>query len=349
MKISIIIPAYNVEKYIGNCLDSIFNQKVEKGELEVIVINDGSRDGTESIIRQYKSEHPNLVYYSQENQGQSVARNAGLKIATGNYVWYVDSDDAITEDSIQTVFSYIEKYPNADFLTFDNIYYDYQSGERHYSRSWGGRKVKGTPYDKKYSGKEASEVFRSVVPWYHVFKTDFLISNNLYFIPGLIHEDNEFTLRIFFFAKEVRFIPFAHYIYTGMRPGSITAESVSYSLKSAEDKIKTIEVWKAFERKNAKTKEQKKFINKAVNHTYRSLILFGSRIFENSDVYILFQKNRKEWRQGYIDSFKNSFSLISFSWVELVRFFITLYFPKCYKYTEARTYKRLLRRANLFL
>ena len=108
MKLSIVIPAYNVEQYIGRCLDSIFNQQIETDLLEVIVVNDGSKDGTEGIIKLYASHHPNLIYISQENQGQSVARNNGFKNATGYLVWYVDSDDATTENSIQTIFTNFE-------------------------------------------------------------------------------------------------------------------------------------------------------------------------------------------------------------------------------------------------
>ena len=140
MKLSIVIPAYNVEQYIGNCLDSIFNQQIETDMLEVIVVNDGSKDGTEDIIKQYASQHPNLIYISQENQGQSVARNTGLKRATGDLIWYVDSDDATTENSIQTIFSYFKKYPHADFLTFNWINLYVPDGSKRFSKSWGEKK-----------------------------------------------------------------------------------------------------------------------------------------------------------------------------------------------------------------
>ena len=141
MKLSIVIPAYNVEQYIGRCLDSIFNQQIETDMLEVIVVNDGSKDRTEDIIKQYASQHPNLIYISQENQGQSVARNTGLKRATGDLIWYVDSDDATTENSIQTIFSYFEKYPNADFLTFDRIHYNLSDGTKNIAKVGEGKRL----------------------------------------------------------------------------------------------------------------------------------------------------------------------------------------------------------------
>lgn len=343
MKLSIIIPAYNVEQYIGNCLESIFSQQIEICQLEVFVVNDGSVDDTEIIIKEYADKHPNLIYIRQKNQGQSVARNEGLKRATGDYIWYVDSDDKTTDNSIQTIFSYIEKYPHADFLTFDSIYHNLIDEDIHYSKSWGGHKAKNPPYEKAFNGYEANEILKASVPWYHVFKRSFLISNNLYFTPGLLHEDDELRMRLFFFAKEVRYIPFAHYIYSGMRPGSLTAENYTFTLKSALSSIKTIEAWKEFEKKYVKTNEQKHVVNKSMSLKYQSLMLLSTRKNE-PDLYSLYQENRKEWKQGYKMAFRKSLSVKTFSWVELIRHLITLYCPQYIKYTEIRTLKRILKK-----
>lgn len=343
MKLSIIIPAYNVEKYIGNCLESIFNQQIEINQLEVFVVNDGSVDDTERIIKEYADKHPNLIYIRQKNQGQSVARNEGLKRATGDYIWYVDSDDKTTDNSIQTIFSYIEKYPHADLLTFDNIYHNLMDGDIHYSKSWGGHKAKNPPYEKAFNGYEANVILKASVPWYHIFKRDFLISHNLYFIPGLLHEDDELRMRLFFFAKEVRYIPFAHYVYSGMRPGSLTAENYTFTLKSALSSIKTIEAWKIFEKEYVKTNEQKHVVNKSMSLKYQSLMLLSTRKNE-PDLYSLYQENRKEWKQGYKMAFRKSLSVKTFSWVELIRYLITLYCPQYIKYTEIKTLKRILKK-----
>ena len=342
MKLSIIIPAYNVEQYIGDCLESIFSQHIENGQLEVFVINDGSVDNTENIVKDYTNKHPNLIYIRQKNQGQSVARNVGLKRATGDYIWYVDSDDKTTDNSIQTIFSYMEKYPNADFLTFDNIYNCLLDGDVHYSKSWGGHKAKNPPYEKAFNGYEANEILKASVPWYHVFKRSFLISNNLYFTPGLLHEDDELRMRLFFFAKEVRYIPFAHYIYSGMRPGSLTAENYTFTLKSAESCMKTIEAWMDFEKKYVKTNFQRNVVNKSINLKYQSLMLLTTRKNEQ-DLYALYQEHHNEWKRGYKESFRKSLSFKTFSWIELIRYFVTFYCPQYLKYTEARTLKRLLK------
>lgn len=327
MKLSIVIPAYNVEQYIGDCLDSIFNQQIGTDMLEVIVINDGSIDKTEDIIKNYAAQHPNLIYIYQENQGQSVARNTGLKRATGDLIWYVDSDDATTENSIKTIFSYFEKYPNADFLTFDRIHYNLEDGTKKYCKSWGGRKAKNNTYEKALGGKTASSILVASVPWFHIFKRKYLIDHNLFFSPGLLHEDDELQMRLYFYAKEVRYIPFAHYIYSAMRPGSLTTVNHTFTMKSAESSIKTIKIWKKFELENVKTKEQKRFVNSFIKSKYQSLVLLANRK-DDTDLYSLYLNNKKKWRKGYVNSYKKSISFGSFTLIGFIRVLVSLYFPQ---------------------
>lgn len=342
MKLSIVIPAYNVEQYIGNCLDSIFNQQIEKDLLEVIVVNDGSKDGTEDIIKKYANKHSNLIYIFQENQGQSVARNVGLKKATGDLIWYVDSDDATTENSIQTIFSFFEKYPHADFLTFDRIHYNMANGTKSYCKSWGGRKSSKDTYEKLLNGFKANEVLVASVPWFHVFKRDFLIHNNLFFTPKLLNEDDELRMRLFFFTKEVRYIPFAHYIYSAMRPGSLTTVNHTFTMKSAESSIKTIENWKKFEKDYVKTKEQRQYVNSFIKSKYQSLVLLAARK-QNKDLFNLYQEHKQEWRKGYKESFKKSVSFKNFSIIDYTKYLIALYCPQYFKYTKLSALKQLLK------
>ena len=110
-KLSIIIPVYKVEKYIARCLDSIFNQKVDDSLIEVIVVNDGTPDNSMQIVNSYVAMHRNLTIINQENQGLSVARNVGLAKATGDYVWFVDSDDWLVEDAFSILFGYMKDNP----------------------------------------------------------------------------------------------------------------------------------------------------------------------------------------------------------------------------------------------
>jgi glycosyltransferase involved in cell wall biosynthesis len=336
MKLSIIIPAYNVEQYIGNCLDSIFNQVVDNNLLEVIVVNDGSKDRTEDIIKQYAAQHSNLIYNYQDNQGQSVARDVGLKKATGDLIWYVDSDDRTTENSIQTIFSYFEKYPHADFLTFDRIHNDLSEGTKKYCKSWGGRKTPKDIYEKPLNGFEANKYLVASVPWFHVFKRNYLIQNKLFFTPKLLNEDDELRMRLFFFAKEVRYIPFAHYIYSAMRPGSLTTVNQTFTMKSAESSIKSIETWENFKKEYAKTEEQKKYIDSFITNKYQSLVLLSAKD-KDSDLYHLYVENKKKWRSCYKKTHHNS---NHFSVISVIRYLLVLYYPKLYKYTMPSEMKK---------
>ena len=94
--ISIIVPVYNTEKYIERCLDSIMKQ--DYPNFEVILVNDGSTDESGIIIQKYKEKYKNISYIKQENKGVGAARNAGIKVAKGDYISFVDSDDLIMED-----------------------------------------------------------------------------------------------------------------------------------------------------------------------------------------------------------------------------------------------------------
>ena len=331
MKLSIVIPAYNVEQYVGRCLDSIFNQQIETDMLEVIVVNDGSKDRTEDIIKNYAAQYPNLIYISQENQGQSVARNTGLKRATGDLVWYVDSDDATTENSIKTIFYYFEKYPNADFLTFDRIHYNLEDGTKKYCKSWGGRKAPENTYEKPLDGKMANKYLVASVPWFHVFKRLFLINNNLFFTPNLINEDDEICMRLFFFAKEVRYIPFAHYIYTAMRPGSLTTADYSKTTRKKIESMKIVSLWEKFEKNYAKSKKDHQYINASIHYKYAAMLLTNYNVKEFQGI---FKQYKKVWKKKLTYTYFKSTTISNFSLAKLIRFICALWFPSLYKYTK---------------
>lgn len=115
--ISVIVPAYNAEKYLKACLESLVNQT--KKDIEIIAINDGSKDNTLEILNEYKNKNPNLIkVISQENQGLSVTRNVGIKNSTGKYVMFVDSDDEIYSELLEKLWNKIQEY-SFDVVAFD--------------------------------------------------------------------------------------------------------------------------------------------------------------------------------------------------------------------------------------
>lgn len=116
MKLSIIVPVYNIENYIGDCLESLCNQNIDKEEYEIIVIDDGSIDGSARIIDDFDAMYSNLYAYHKENGGVSSARNLGLEKATGDYIWFVDGDDLVAKNCLELIVDSIERFAQPDIL-----------------------------------------------------------------------------------------------------------------------------------------------------------------------------------------------------------------------------------------
>lgn len=102
LKLSIIIPVYNAEKHLSRCLDSLLEQGIPPEDYEIICINDGSRDASISILKEYAQKHPNIIVVDKENEGVSATRNKGLDMARGEYVWFIDADDWVAKDFLGT-------------------------------------------------------------------------------------------------------------------------------------------------------------------------------------------------------------------------------------------------------
>lgn len=205
-KLSIIIPVYNVEKYIAACLDSVVYQKgVNYDEYEVIVVNDGSPDNSLDIAEKYAAKYSNIRIISRDNGGLSAARNTGLEQASGEYIWFVDSDDYISSDSVSLI---LEKANGVDMINI--AYQEVVDGEL--SKICNPKNVK--------TGHELLTAGIAVPAQFHVYKNNLLRSKNLKFIEGILHEDMEFTPRVCFLSKTIDSINCPLYFYR-IRSGSI--------------------------------------------------------------------------------------------------------------------------------
>jgi len=343
MKLSIIIPAYNVEHYIPHCLESIYGQHVSDNNFEVIVVNDGSTDNTEIIVKEFQKKHNNLTLLTQKNQGASAGRNNGLRHAKGDLIWYVDSDDETTDGSIEKIFFYFHQFPQADFLIFDRIGVDLLHGTEEYWHSYRPNHLTSkTQYLEPLDRVTSNKKLRSAVNWLFVYRRDYLISHDLFFVTGMINEDNEFRMRVFFFAKEVRYIPFAHYKYTLMRPGSVTTVNSGPTMKTVAATIKSLANWDTFEKKYVKSKDDVRFINAFYKKMYERLVTLANTPKE-SDMYKLYVIHKDSWKKGFKKAYRNSISFKSFSLIDFIRFLVTLYAPKYLKYTKLSTIKSIFK------
>ena len=208
MFLSIIIPIYNREDTIGRCLDSILDQRPE--DIEIICVDDGSTDRTREVVQEYQQTNANIrMIENPQNQGRSYARNRGMEIAQGKYIWFVDSDDYISNDAISWLKSYCDG-KEIDVVNFDII----NISDR--GRELGTRELERT--DEIMEGKELFCLFSSVNAvkasvCSQIYLRYFLESIKLKFTEGYIAEGSAFNLKALILARTAIYIKKAIYIY----------------------------------------------------------------------------------------------------------------------------------------
>ena len=203
-KVSVIVPIYNVEKYLEKCINSLLSQTLE--DIQIILVNDGSKDNSGNIAKEYeKNNKDRVIYVEKENGGLSDARNYGLKYATGDFIAFLDSDDYIEKNAYEEMYNKaIEE--NADYVECDFIW-EFPNKIR---------------VDKQYPYKNKKEMlsFVRVVAWNKLIKRQLITDNNFEFPKGLRYEDVEFTYKLIPFINKFAYVdkPFIHYV---QREGSI--------------------------------------------------------------------------------------------------------------------------------
>lgn len=214
-KISIIIPVFNGEKYIEKCLESILNQKFK--EYEVIVINDGSKDRTLDIINKYEMKDKRINIYSQENLGPSASRNSGIKKARGQYLAFIDADDFITDQYLESMIFKCEK-ENLDLVTCG--YIDVSK--------YG--KVELNDFFDQYNANSKEEFIKCILSgvggtlWGKLFKREIIVDNNLLLDEELFMcEDLIFVLKYIFLCNSFNSIKDNLYVYNRLNARSISS------------------------------------------------------------------------------------------------------------------------------
>jgi len=215
MTLSIIIPVYNVEKFINRCLESILNEKTIGLSFEVIIVNDGTPDGSMAVVETYASKYENVKILNQENQGLSMARNNGLELAEGEYVWFVDSDDWLSSGAVSDVIEMIENHPGVDVISHP-IVWKHASGD---VIDWEEKEFTISGKDYLKQGVYCTPIQR------FIFRRKFLMGSGVKFYPGIYHEDVLFSNLILYHAKEV------YYCGTPIYQYRQNEESVMHSIK----------------------------------------------------------------------------------------------------------------------
>lgn len=214
--ISIIVPVYNVELYLEECLSSIINQTYSN--LEIIVVNDGSTDGSSKILEEFADNDKRICVIEEHHVGASMARNKGIYLAKGEYIYFVDSDDFIEKNTIE-IFYNTCVIKESD-IVIGNVLNYFQDGRRvrffHRSEKLNNITLTGKQCFVELMKNDSF----FPMPFLYFVKKKFLLDNQLYFEEGIVYEDELWSLKAILSAKHISLIDSYHYLYR-QREGSV--------------------------------------------------------------------------------------------------------------------------------
>lgn len=266
--VSIIVPTYNVERYVEECIDSLLKQSYENRE--IIVLDDASTDTTVYLLKTYGNKIK--LIQNRTNKGQGTRRNDGLKLAEGDYIYFVDSDDWIEPDTIEKLVNQATE-TGADLVRFN--------GTTFYERDM--TLLDKSNYDFShvledkavYSGEEILVKNRhsySAQPCLYLINKDFIAENSLTFLEGVLHEDEYFTTLLFTLAKKMTYLNENFYHRRFRTASTMTESSKTHKLKSFNSYL---EVFKALEAEYVRpcyNQAQKAFIKRQLLSIYSGLV-----------------------------------------------------------------------------
>ncbi len=261
--LSIIIPIYNLEKYISYCIDSIVSQ-VNKN-VEIILIDDGSKDKSREICNKYCQKYNYIKYFYQENAGVSVARNNGLKKAIGEYILFVDGDDWIIENSIPEIIDKIKKNKEIDIIAGNFV--------KSKNNKIKNKKVKPitnlVEYDYPQNLIKLFETnnFNPSL-WCNIIKRNLFFDNNIFLEENVKYtEDMDCMIQLFLKTKKIDFIEKPFYVY---RQNQMSATH-SYSLKRVDDTMNFVIKWLK-NMKEIKSDELEKYLFNFIQYQYAIVV-----------------------------------------------------------------------------
>ncbi len=256
VKLSIIVPVYNVEKYLNECIDSIINAYVDG--VEVILIDDGSTDRSSVICDKYEEQYDYISVKHKKNGGLSSARNTGINMAKGKYIWFVDSDDYIKSDSIECVIKAIGEDRDIIFINYQRVYpdnrvYFYQGFKENDNLNIEPYKFLRDLGNVSYAAQK------------FIVKRSLILDNQIFFTEGLYHEDEDWTPRMICEAKSFTRIMPAIYNYRVGNPTSITG---MLNPKKVYDKVRVSENIYSRIKNNKYTESMKEYLMERIAHNY---------------------------------------------------------------------------------
>ena len=250
--LSIIIPVYNVEKYIRQCLNSVFNQGMKDENYEIIIINDGTQDHSIEVIQDIINQHKNITLISQKNQGVSIARNNGIEKASGKYILMLDSDDLLVENTLSVL---LEKALTSKVDLIVANYIEMTDEEILINKN-------KTLFSSDFTEKTGEQLLledlnpRECYLWRTIYRRDFLNKENISFIPGIIFEDIPFVHICYLKARKCLTTHQLLYIY---RRGNQPSATYNFTEEKAKDlSIAISKLWEMTNIKDLNSKIRRK-------------------------------------------------------------------------------------------
>ena len=272
MRFSIIIPIYNVEKYLRQCLASVLDQSFS--DWEAVCVNDGSKDGSAAILGEFAEKDNRIRVVDQANAGLSAARNTGLRYATGDYVLFLDSDDWLEGNALEILSRNLD---GEDMVCFSGRrYIEYEDRFLPADRLTARCYSSGMEYYNENALQHRDFAFVCVV--LRAYKRSFLLDYDLRFTEGIYHEDNLFTPQACYYAQTIKVTDDSLYVYR-VRENSITT---TYDSKRMCDMMRIANELAAFF--IPKSGFSKTVVYRAITHHYQAVLMNVSKS-ERESVY----------------------------------------------------------------
>ena len=291
MDFSIVIPVYNVESYLKECIESILSQTYKN--YEIILVDDGSTDNSPKICDDYEEKYQNILVIHNKNGGASSARNAGTKKAVGEYIIYMDSDDFILDKE------FLKKLAKKIKNKTDIIFYKYQ---KYFNKT---KKLEECKFSYSLAIKEKSYVDKITVlvkenaffgmPWNRVTRKEILLKNKIEFEEGLVGEDMDWNYNVILNSSSIDFIDEPMIAYR-QREGSVTS---NYKLKNLLDFIYILEKWSEYIKKEVKDESLKNAFYGSLAKYYSNLLIVYSRVLDLEKEKCINRIKRLSWLLDY--------------------------------------------------
>ena len=206
--ISVVVPIYNSEEYLSECLDSLVNQS--KNDIEIICVDDGSTDSSSKLIKKFAENDQRIILLHQENQGQSVARNTGVSYSIGRYIYFIDSDDILDTHAFEKLYEKME-LEKLDVLFFEGLSFAHSNDDLEVYKRFDGNYQRHYLHSGVLDGPALfQELWNDgdywVSPCMQMTRKEHFINNNLWFLPGIIYEDNFYTFKSLLHARRANCI-----------------------------------------------------------------------------------------------------------------------------------------------